>query len=154
MGLGMKMHKAFSKLGNKVSNAASKIGQKTSNVIKNVDNRAGKIINNADKFAGKVIDKSGGVTNYLKTTARIGNNIARGLDIIAGDIPVVGKFAGLAREGAQMANQGARKLDKIRDSAHEKREEYRANLDIERNNIRKKLEKANNEAVDKVQKFV
>jgi hypothetical protein len=165
MGLGIKISKGINRLGRKVENASNKLGQKTSNVFKkldkginNVDNYVGDAIDKGANIAQQVIKKSGGFTNALKQGAMIiGDTIVSNLNRAGlADVPGIGIASKLAETGTNALRKGAVKLDSKRDTSKlaNQIENARQTAQIEKSNVRKRVEAEKENAQNKITNFV
>lgn len=155
MGLGQKITKGINTLGRKTENTVNKLGQKTHDVFKKidkginrVDNVAGNVIDRGANIGQRIIDKSGHVTNALRAGSNIANAVATNLDNLG--VPG-GRLAHAATR--QLAN-GATMLDNKRDKLANQIEQARNTAQIEKNNLRKKLEAEKESLQGKVTNFV
>ena len=158
MGLGEKLSKSINTLGRKAENSVNKLGQKTNQTFRKIDNT----INRADNVASNIIDKtantaqnivakSGAVTDALRMGANVGNTIVSNLNRAGlADVPLIGTASRLAETGTNALSKGATKLDQKRDQMAKQIENTRANAQIEKNNLRKKIEAQKDNAQEKL----
>ena len=142
-------------LGRKANNTVKLIGQKTHGVLNKIDTG----INKADNFVGNAIDKganiaqnvvnqSGKVTDAL----RVGSNIA---NAVAGNLAMVGvPGAGLAMGATKALSKGAEQLDRKRDNIANRIEDARQSAQLEKQNLRKRLDEQKQNLDNKVSQFV
>lgn len=155
MGLGQKITKGINSLGRKAENSVNKLGQKTENVFKKVDNGINRVDNIADNVINKgadigqkIIDKSGQVTNVLRTGSNIANAVASNLDTLG--VP----GARLAHAATRQLANGATILDNKRDKLANQIEQARNTAQIEKDNLRKKIEAEKESLQGKVSNFI
>ncbi len=87
------------------------------------------------------MSKSGAVTDALRAGANIGNSIVTNLNRAGlADVPLIGTASKLPETGTSALSKGANKLDAKRDQMARQIENTRANAQIEKDNIRKKIE--------------
>jgi|LakMenE01Jun11ns_1017448.scaffolds.fasta_scaffold9468598_2 cell division septum initiation protein DivIVA len=158
MGLGEKLTKSINTLGRKAENSVNKLGQKTNQTFRKIDNT----INRADNVASNIIDKtantaqnivakSGKVTDALRVGANVGNTIVSNLNRAGlADVPMIGTVSKLAETGTNALSKGANKLDAKRDQMARQIENTRANAQIEKDNLRKKIEAQKDSAQEKL----
>ena len=150
-----KIIRGINTLGRKANNTVKLIGQKTHGVLNKIDtgiNKADNFVGNAiDKganIAQKVVDKSGQVTNALRS----GSNVA---NAVAGNLAMVGvPGAGLAHSATKALAKGADQLDRKRDNIANRIEEARQTAQIEKNNLRKRIDEQKQNLDSQVSKFV
>jgi hypothetical protein len=112
MGLGLKIKNNVDMLGKKANGAINKFGKKSNMVI-----------NKLDKTADQVLDKSGGVTNAIRKTANIGNQIVHGINESGlREVPIVGSVASAIESGTKQLSRGATKLDQVRDDLKDRKD--------------------------------
>ncbi len=158
MGLGEKLSKSINTLGRKSENSLNKLGQKTNqtfrkidNTINRVDNVASNVIDKSANMAQNVVSKSGAVTDALRVGANVGNSIVTNLNRAGlADVPMIGTVSKLAETGTNALSRGANKLDAKRDQLARQIENTRANAQIEKNNLRKKIEAQKDNAQEKL----
>jgi K+-sensing histidine kinase KdpD len=150
-----KIIRGINSLGRKAGNSVAKIGQKTHDVLNKIDNginRADNIASNAiNKVAGagqKVINKSGQVTDALRVGSKIANAVASNLDTLG--VP----GGSLAHAATRQLANGASMLDAKRDNIAHKIENARQTAQIEKQNLRKKVDEQNNNLKSQVSNFV
>lgn len=185
MGLGIKITKSFHRLGDKINHTTNKLGQKidkgmdkmqkkTSGVIHLAEHKVGGVINAADNFADKKVGQvNKTIDNYsdkaVKQSGKLTNKLVKATDIagkIVGaanaaglsGVPVLGTLGMAAQKSLAKAEQGARKLDSMRDKAAAKVKQGQAQLTkqviLEKDNIRKKLDRAAADASSQASSFV
>lgn len=150
-----KIIRGINTLGRKANNSVKLLGQKTHGVlnkidngINKVDNAVGNAIDKGANIAQKVVEKSGKVTDAL----RAGSNIA---NAVAGNLAMVGvPGAGLAMGATKALAKGAEKLDKKRDNIANRIEDARQSAQIEKNNLRKRIDEQKQNLDNQVSKFV
>lgn len=150
-----KIIRGINTLGRKANNTVKKIGQKTHGVLNKIDTGINKADNFVDKaidrtanVAQKVIDKSGKVTDVL----RAGSNIA---NAVAGNLAMVGvPGAGLAMGATKALAKGAEQLDKKRDNIANRIEDARQRAQLEKSNLRKRIDEQKQNLDGQVSKFV
>ena len=158
MGLGEKLTKSINTLGRKADNSVNKLGQKTNqtfrkidNTINRVDNVASNVIDKSANTAQNIVAKSGRVTDALRIGANVGNSIVSNLSRAGlADVPMIGTVSKLAETGTNALSRGATKLDQKRDQMAKQIENTRANAQIEKNNLRKKIEAQKDNAEEKL----
>ena len=158
MGLGEKLSKSINTLGRKSENSLNKLGQKTNqtfrkidNTINRVDNVASNVIDKSANMAQNVVSKSGKVTDALRIGANIGNSIVTNLNRAGlADVPMIGTVSKLAETGTSALSRGANKLDAKSDQLAKQIENTRANAQIEKKNIRKRVEAERDNAQEKL----
>ena len=102
-------------------------------------------------MAQNVVSKSGAVTDALRVGANIGNSIVTNLNRAGlADVPLIGTASRLAETGTNALSRGATKLDQKRDQMAKQIENTRANAQIEKDNLRKKIEAQKDSAQEKL----
>jgi hypothetical protein len=144
MVLGSKIVRRINTLGSKTRNKIDVIGRKTQNtfdkvnkVVGNIDRKVENTIDRGSDIAQKVIKKSGQITDGLRIGANIGSAVADQLAMTG--LPGSQALA----SGAKMLSKGANKLDKVRDRAAQKIEDTRDRAILEKDNLRKKIDRKN-----------
>ena len=142
-------------LGRKANNTVKLIGQKTNGVLNKIDtgiNKADNFVGNAiDKganIAQNVVDKSGKVTDALRAGSNIANAVATNLAMVG--VP----GAGLAMGATKALSKGAEQLDKKRDNIAGRIENARQSAQLEKQNLRKKIDEQKQSLDNQVSKFV
>lgn len=150
-----KIIRGINTLGRKANNTVAKIGQKTHGVLNKIDNTVNRVDNIAtntiDKAANigqKIVDKSGQVTNALRAGSNIANAVATNL----ASVGVPG--AGVAAAATRGLAKGAESLDRKRDNIANKIENARQTAQIEKSNLRKRIDEQNNNLRNEVSNFV
>lgn len=150
-----KIIRGINTLGRKTKNTVAKIGQKTHGVLNKIDTGINKADNFVDKaidrtanVAQKVIDKSGKVTDVL----RVGSNIANAVSTNLASVGVPG--AGLAMGATKALAKGAEQLDKKRDNIANRIEDARQRAQLEKSNLRKRIDEQKQNLDSQVSKFV
>ena len=150
-----KIIRSINTLGRKANNTVKLIGQKTHGVLNKIDtgiNKADNFVGNAiDKganIAQNVVDKSGKVTDALRAGSNIANAVATNLAMVG--VP----GAGLAMGATNALAKGATQLDKKRDNIANRIEEARQSAQIEKNNLRKRIDEQKQNLDSQVSQFV
>lgn len=150
-----KIIRGINTLGRKANNTVQKIGQKTHGVLNKIDTGINKADNFVDKaidktanVAQKVIDKSGKVTDVLRAGSNIANAVATNL----ASVGVPG--AGLAMGATKALAKGAEQLDKKRDNIANRIEDARQRAQLEKSNLRKRIDEQKQNLDSQVSKFV
>jgi len=150
-----KIIRGINTLGRKTKNTVTKIGQKTHGVLNKIDTGINKADNFVDKaidrtanVAQKVIDKSGKVTDVL----RVGSNIANAVATNLASAGVPG--AGIAMGATKALSKGAEQLDKKRDNIANRIEDARQRAQLEKSNLRKRIDEQKQNLDGQVSKFV
>lgn len=150
-----KIIRGISSLGRKASNSVTKLGNKTHDVLNKIENGVNRVdniaTNSIDKAADigqKIVNKSGQVTNAL----RAGSNIANSIAGVADNLGVPG--ASLAHAATRQLANGAQIIDQKRDSIANKIESARQTAQLEKQNLRKKIDEQQNNLRDQVSNFV
>lgn len=150
-----KIIRGINTLGRKANNTVKLVGQKTHGVlnkidtgINKVDNFVGNSIDKGANIAQKVVDKSGQITNALRSGSNIANSVASNLAMVG--LP----GAGLAHSATNALAKGANQLDRKRDNIANRIEEARQTAQIEKNNLRKRIDEQKQNLDSQVSKFV
>ena len=150
-----KIIRGINALGRKSNNTVLKIGQKidggfnkVEHTINRVDNVAGNVIDRGANIGQKIINKSGQVTNALRAGSNIANAIATNLDTLG--VP----GGSLAHAATRQLANGATMLDNKRDKLANQIEQARNTAQIEKSNLRKKIEAEKESLQNKVTNFV
>ncbi len=108
----------------------------------------GNAIDRGANVAQKVIDKSGKVTDALRSGSNIANAVATNMAMVG--VP----GAGVAMGATKALSRGADKLDKKRDNVANRIEEARQSAQLEKQNLRKRVEQQKQNLDDRVSNFV
>lgn len=150
-----KLIKGIHTLGRKAQNTVTKLGKKANgalnkveNTVNRVDNAVGNAIDKGANIGQKIIDKSGKITDGLRAGSNIANAIATNLD----NLGVPG--ANTAHAATRQLSKGAKILDKKRDNVANRIENARQTAQLEKNNIRKRIDEQTENARNEVSNFV
>jgi len=140
MGLGNKILRGVSKIGQKANNTINSIGKKTMSTLNKVDSGVNKALN----FTDNIAQKSGDFTNVLRKGANITDKIITGLNNsgVGNLVPYGNQVLSAANKASRYVKQGAEKIDEARD----KYEDVRNKIDVEKMNVRKRIEDTVNKA--------
>lgn len=150
-----KIIRGINTLGRKATNTVAKLGQKTHGVlnkidrgIDRVDDIASNTINKAANVGQKIIDKSGQVTNVLRSGSNIANAVATNLATVG--VP----GAGVAAAATRGLAKGAESLDRKRDNIANKIENARQVAQLEKQNLRKRIDEQSQNLKGGVSNFI
>ncbi len=150
-----KIIRGINTLGRKATNTVAKLGQKTQGVLNKVDRGIDRVedissnsINKAANVGQKIIDKSGKVTDVLRAGSNIANAVATNLATVG--VP----GAGVAAAATRGLAKGAESLDRKRDNIANKIENARQAAQLEKQNLRKRIDEQSQNLRGEVSKFI